>query len=324
MRLVRDKAPCPGACPVAQARIGDLDHLGRKIGHVDAVDLGLKPVFARGHMQRLALFRAPAFDQVPGGIQRRLVIGQPDPEGRQGAQTAPGAAIRAAHLDELLHPRLGEDGGQVVGPVGQGRNLSRQGRKVALQEIAEGLAKRVDVLAVAVDEIHRHIEDILHPGLEPEAFVEDKGDHAGAGIVQMPPDIVAIAFHAVRLALEEGRIGEERIGHRLQRHGDAHLLDHVRLGGEIQVHLNRTGPAHHDLTGGADVLHIGVHQLVPPLGHQGHVFMRPVRRGPQPDEAHANLVGNVLHVAQVVVHLVAGLVDRLKRRARQFQLTTRF
>jgi hypothetical protein len=48
--------------------------------------------------------------------------------------------------------------------------------------------------------------------------------------------------------------------------------------------------------------------------------MRPDRRGAQPDEAHADAVGHLAHLAQVFVHLVAGLVDRLQRRARQFQL----
>jgi hypothetical protein len=52
--------------------------------------------------------------------------------------------------------------------------------------------------------------------------------------------------------------------------------------------------------------------------------MRPFRRRAEPDEAHADLVGDVLDVAQVGVHLVAGLVDGLKRRARQFELPARF
>jgi hypothetical protein len=50
---------------------------------------------------------------------------------------------------------------------------------------------------------------------------------------------------AVGLALEEGRIGEQRGRHRLQRQRDAELLDHVGLGREIEVHLHRAGPVHH-------------------------------------------------------------------------------
>ncbi len=52
--------------------------------------------------------------------------------------------------------------------------------------------------------------------------------------------------------------------------------------------------------------------------------MRPFRRGPKADEPRADLIGDFVHLAQVFVHLVAGLVDRLQRRAAEFQLATRF
>ena len=52
--------------------------------------------------------------------------------------------------------------------------------------------------------------------------------------------------------------------------------------------------------------------------------MHPFGCGPQPDETDTDLVGDILDVAQVGVHLVAGLVDRLQWRAAQFQLSARF
>ncbi len=126
---------------------------------------------------------------------------------------------------------------------------------------------------------------------------------------------------AVGLALKEGRIGEKRRRHRLQRQGHAHLLDHVRLGREVEVHLHRAGPVHHGFAHGADPVHVVGHQLVAPLGHHRHLLVRPDRRGAQTNETDTDLIRDRLHVLEMFVHLVAGLVDCLKRCARQLQLT---
>ena len=127
----------------------------------------------------------------------------------------------------------------------------------------------------------------------------------------------------VRLALQERRVREKRGRHRLQRQRHTKLLHHVRLGGEIEVHLHRAGAPHHLGAQGPDGLHVGIHQLVAPLGHQRHLLVGPDRRRAQPDEARADLVGDLLDLAQVLVHLVAGLVDGLQRCAGQFQLPAR-
>ncbi len=126
----------------------------------------------------------------------------------------------------------------------------------------------------------------------------------------------------VELALFERRIGEQRRGHGLQRKRGAELLHHIGLGPEIEVHLNCTGASHHLCARGADAIHISVHQFVTPLGHQRHLVMGPMRRHAQTDKARANLVGHALHVPQVLVHLITGLVDGIERSPRQFQLTT--
>ena len=88
-------------------------------------------------------------------------------------------------------------------------------------------------------------------------------------------------------------------------------MHHVGFTREIEVDLNRTSPAHHGGAHGADLLHIAVHQLVAALGHQIHLLMRPLGRGAQTDEAHADLIGHIFDLAQVGVHLIACLVDRL-------------
>ncbi len=164
----------------------------------------------------------------------------------------------------------------------------------------------------------------MHPCLEPETVVENKGHHARTIGIQISPNPAAKAFQPVGLAFEERGIGEQRRRDGLKGDGHPHFLHHVRFGPEVEVHLNRAGAPHHHPAHRADLLHIGVHQLVPPLGHQRHFVMRPDGRGPKADEPDANLVRDILDLAQVVVHLVTGLVNGFQRRARQFQRPARF
>ena len=117
----------------------------------------------------------------------------------------------------------------------------------------------VDVFAVAVDKIHRHIQRVLHIAFKTEPIFEHKGQHAGACIIQVPPNMAAPAFLAIGLAFEERRIGKQRRCHRLQRQRHAQLLHHVGLRAKIDIDLNRAGPAHHGAAHGADFFHVVVH-----------------------------------------------------------------
>ena len=88
-----------------------------------AVKSVVDPLHAYLHViaQRLALLRRPVLHQVPGGIERGLLVQQPHPQGRQCAEPAPRAGIRAALLE------LRE---QVAGPVRSPKSLDpRPARK---------------------------------------------------------------------------------------------------------------------------------------------------------------------------------------------------
>ena len=115
----------------------------------------------------------------------------------------------------------------MVGPVGDPRLLAWKLRELAFEEIAEALAGDIDVPAVAVDEVHRHIERIVEVALVAETVLEHEGQHPGAVGVGVLPDVAAEALVAVRLALGEWRIGEERRRDRLKRQADTKLLHHV-------------------------------------------------------------------------------------------------
>ena len=271
-------------------------------------------------MARLGI---PVFDQVPRGIKRPLIVHQTDPKRGQRTKPPPGAAIGPTHLDKLLDSRFGENCGQVIGPIAECRRLARQRGQLPVKEIAERLTQRVHIGPIAVDEIHRHIERVIDPLLKPKALFEHKRQHARAGFIQPVPDPAAPRLLPIGFAFKKRRVAKERVGHRLQRKGHAQLLHHIRLGREIEIHLDRASSPHHDFARRADSVHIGIHQLVTALWHHRHLVMRPMWRGPKPDEANTNFVGNLFDVGEMLVHFVTGLMDRLERRAREFQLPTR-
>src|SRR3546814_2645611 len=69
----------------------------------------------------------------------------------------PGAAVGPAHFEKAFQPHFGESGRQMIDPVALTRLFAGQDRQVAVQEIAEGQARSIDIPAVAVDEVHRQI-----------------------------------------------------------------------------------------------------------------------------------------------------------------------
>ena len=211
----------------------------------------------------------------------------------------------------------------MVGPVGERRRLARQRRQPAGHEIAEGLAAGVQIAAAAIDEIHRHVENVVDPALEAEAVLEREGQHAGAVRVGIGPDMGAPAFEAVRLALGEGRVGEQRRRDRLERQADAELLRHVGFGGIVEIDLHRAGPGHHVEAEIALLRHVIAHDAVAALGHPGHVLAPPFRIEAEADQAGAQLPGYLFGFGQVGVDLVAGPVNGFQRRAGQFELPAR-
>ena len=91
------------------------------------------------------------------------------PEGEQRLRQRGVAAVGAAHLDDPLHPHLGEDRGEVILPVEQRGALALEPLG---EEGAERAAAGVEVRAAAAEEDHRDVERPLDVapvgvGLEP-------------------------------------------------------------------------------------------------------------------------------------------------------------
>jgi len=69
--------------------------------------------------------------------------------------------------------------------------------------------------------------------------------------------------------------------------------------------------------------HVGAHDVIAALGHDGDVLAPPHRVEAQAQEAQVQLVRDLLDLHQVLAGLVADVVDVLQRGARQFELTAR-
>ena len=85
--------------------------------------------------------------------------------------------------------------------------------------------------------------------------------------VGVEPDVRAEAQIARGLAVDEGRIGEQRRDDRLQRQRDAQLLDHVGFVGEVEIGLHGARAVHHRGAERADLFHVGRHDAVARLRH---------------------------------------------------------
>ena len=303
--------------------MGDLDHFARPLGQAAALELRGEAGLGRLGAQEVVVGDGPVLHQVPGRVERGRVVEQADPQGRQRRQHRQRTGIGAAHLEVVLQPHLGEGRGDVVGPVVDRRQLARPRRQLALEEILEVLARGIDVLAVAIDEVHRHVQHVVDIALEAEAVLEHEGQHAAAVGIGVGPDVAAIALEAHGLAFDERRVGEQGGGQRLQRERHAELLHHVGFGLEVEVGLHGTGAQHHVDAELALLGHVLAHDLVAPLGHPVDVLARPLRREAQADEARADLARDLLDLVEVLLVLVRRLVQGLERRARQLELAAR-
>ncbi|MNI44686.1 hypothetical protein D3C73_990720 [compost metagenome] len=140
---------------------GNLHRFARQVAHGAIAERQVHRMLGHPITQRMAFNQAEVAHQVPRCIQCVVVVEQAHPECRQRAQAAPRATIGTAHFQVLLQPHFRERGSGVIRPVAQRRQLARQHRQLALHEIAEALPAGIVVDAVAVGEIHRHVEQVV-------------------------------------------------------------------------------------------------------------------------------------------------------------------
>src|SRR5262249_14143482 len=79
-----------------QTLVGDGKTFARELARAAAADGGAQGLFRNGVAQLLALLGGPGLGQVPGGVERAVVVEEPYPEGRQRREPAPRTGIGAA------------------------------------------------------------------------------------------------------------------------------------------------------------------------------------------------------------------------------------
>src|SRR5438132_1048456 len=80
--------------------------------------------------------------------------------------------VRTRQLEIALQPHVGKNRRNMIGPVRlRGAQIAVAGQ-LALEQLAEREAGRVDVLVLALDEIHRHIERVVDIALKAHAVLE--------------------------------------------------------------------------------------------------------------------------------------------------------
>src|SRR3546814_19553115 len=84
------------------------------------------------------------------------------------------------------------------------RLLAGQDRQFALQEITERQPGGVDIAALAIDDVHRHIEHIVGVAFIAEALFENEREHHQWRRIGVRPE-----SEAVRERSEARRVGKE-------------------------------------------------------------------------------------------------------------------
>ena len=217
--------------------------------------------------------------------------------------------IGAAHLQEPLHPHVGEGCRHVVAEVAQRGRTADDVLQAAGHVGAERLPGHVLVGAAALDEVHRHVQQPLDVALEAEPLLEHQRRHPGPGVVHVRPHPGAAGQQAARLALDERRVGEQRRRHRLQRQRHAQLAGHVGLAGVVQVHLHGAGPQHHVQAVLPDQGHVAAHDGIAALGHPRHLVPPQGGMEAQRREADAQRLRHGADGGEVGVELRRGVVQ---------------
>ena len=302
--------------PAAEALAGDLDHLERDVPDAPAAEPGLQRPPRDVRVERRHLLVAPVLAQLERRVQGRRLVEQADPERGQRAQPVPRAAVRPPQLQEALQPDLGKRRRHVILPILQRGPLSGQRLQLPGEKVTERSAGDVDV-AVPMDEVHRDVQHVVRVALEPHAVLEGERQEPRAVGIGVRPHVAPIAQVAVGRSLPERGVGEQRRGDGLQPQRDPHLLHHVGFGRVIEVHLDRAGPEHHLEPERAAGRHVPAHDAVPPLRHHRHVLVLPFRVVSETEKSHVQPGADLLHLEQVRVHLVTGLMKVFEGRARE-------
>ncbi|EAU67436.1 hypothetical protein STIAU_1669 [Stigmatella aurantiaca DW4/3-1] len=261
--------------------------------------------------------------ELPGPCACLLVIQDALPERGQRIHHRGVGAIGGTHLDDPLHPDLGEQRGEVILPVRARRTLAVDALG---HERPEGLSPCLVVGPRAPYEHHRHVERplaIALVGVLDEAGLEGEAQQPAPRRVDVRPEVEAVALPSRLTAFRERRVGIERRHERLDGQGQAQHLAHGLLRVEVERHL--AGARHGDrlLTPPAARQEERAHDPVAQLRRPLDVVERAPRAVAHSEEAHAEGGGELAQLGHVLLELGRVLERVLEGTAGELHLTAR-
>ncbi len=245
---------------------------------------------------------------------RVVVVEDAFPYRGEGADAAPWTAVGAAHFHVTLHPNFGERHRQLVLEVAHRRT-------VAIDAVGHELAKRgagvVVVNAVAPNEIHGHVENVLEPFFEPEPVFENHRRESRSLRIGIAPHQRALADRASRDAVTKGRKRKQRGDDGGDGEGSPKRFHHVGFATEIEVRLDCAGALHHVEATGADPRHMSTHDSVSTLRNHRHVIPRRGGMKTHAEKSNSHWAADFLQQCEVSADLVTRLENGFERGARK-------
>ena len=120
-----------------QAIARQSQRVARDIAQRTAADLRVESEFRHRRPHSIPIRRAPILHHIPSGVERLRVVKDSGPKRRKRDDVVLSTHICPAHLEISLQPHLGEDGRDVVCPIGLRRAFTGKLRKLAGQQILE-------------------------------------------------------------------------------------------------------------------------------------------------------------------------------------------
>ncbi len=111
-------------------------------------------------------------------------------------------AVGAADFYLRAQADFREEGGEVDIPVSHGRLMSGMSLRQVVAK-PEGPLREIEVLPVANDEIHRHIQGIFDVVIKAGSRIVEEREQAGAVRIGSRPDFAARGQETARLAFKE-------------------------------------------------------------------------------------------------------------------------
>ena len=142
-------------------------------------------------------------------------------------------------------------------------------------KVTKGQAGNIDIIIAAMQEIHRHIQNIIHPPCIAKIRLKHKSRNTASIGIGICPGLRPRRFQPGRYTIFKRRVRKQGSGNWLKRKRGSEFAHHIAFICVIQIHLNRTGTQHHIQTEITALWHIFAHNFIAPLWHPGNIAAPP-------------------------------------------------